>query len=129
MFKQGLIDAGCLAAVQRIWLFGQLIANTDMHDGNLSFRPGLELAPVYDMLPMGYAPVRGVELPIKDFVPPLPLPAETDAWLAAARAAGHFWDAAGGDARISKDFRAICTQNAGRIRKAVAGAGPSVPTD
>lgn len=70
LFKQGFIDAGCLAAVQRIWLFRPLIANTDMHDGNLSFRPGLQLAPIYDMLPMGYAPVLGVELPVKQFVPP-----------------------------------------------------------
>lgn len=124
LFKQGLIDTGCLAAVQRLWLFGQLIANTDMHDGNLSFRPGLQLTPVYDMLPMGYAPVRGVELPVKDFAPPLPLPAERNAWLAAARAAEKFWIAASGDARISKDFRAICTQNAGKIRKALRGLSP-----
>ena len=121
LFEQGFINAECLAAVQRLWLFGQLIANTDMHDGNLSFRPGLELAPVYDMLPMGYAPVRGLELPTKDFVPALPLPAERDAWLAAARAAEHFWVAANGDARISKDFRAICGQNASKVRIALSG--------
>lgn len=121
LFKQGLIDSECLAAVQRLWLFGQLIANTDMHDGNLSFRPGLELAPVYDMLPMGYAPVRGLELPTKNFVPALPLPTERDAWLAAARAAEHFWVAANGDARISQDFRSICGQNASKVRKALSG--------
>ncbi|MES2089899.1 MAG: type II toxin-antitoxin system HipA family toxin YjjJ [Pseudomonadota bacterium] len=115
LFKQGLIDAICLDAMQRLWLFGQLIANTDMHDGNLSFRPGLQLAPVYDMLPMGYSPVRGVELPVKKFAPPLPLPAERNAWLTAARTAEHFWTAASGDARISHDFRAICTQNASKI--------------
>ena len=129
LFKQGFIDAGCLAAVQRIWLFGQLIANTDMHDGNLSFRPGLQLAPMYDMLPMGYAPVRGVELPVKHFVPQLPLPAERATWLAAASAAEQFWSAASGDARISTDFRAICAQNASKIRQAIAVAGLSAPAD
>ena len=121
LFQQGLIDTACLAAVQRLWLFGRLIANTDMHDGNLSFRPGLQLAPVYDILPMGYAPVRGVELPAKDFSPRLPLPAEREAWLAAARAAELFWAAASGDARISKDFRAICSQNASKVHKALSG--------
>lgn len=121
LFKQGFIDTECLAAVQRLWLFGRLIANTDMHDGNLSFRPGLALTPVYDMLPMGYAPLRGVELPVKQFVPPLPLPGEKDAWLTAARAAEHFWAAASGDARISKDFRLICEQNASKVRKALSG--------
>ena len=83
------------------------LLGTDMHDGNLSFRPGLQLAPMYDMLPMGYAPVRGVELPVKHFVPHLPLPAERATWLAAASAAEQFWSAASGDARISTDFRAI----------------------
>jgi hypothetical protein len=101
-------------------LFGRLIANTDMHDGNLSFKPGLQLAPVYDMLPMGYAPVRGVELPHMDFMPPLPLPAERDAWLVAARAAEYFWLSASTEARISKGFQAICAQNAGKVRKASA---------
>ncbi len=120
LLAQGLIDTECLAAMQRLWLFGQLIANTDMHDGNLTFRPGLELAPVYDMLPMAYAPVRGVELPVKDFWPPLPLPAERNAWLAAAGAAVHFWAAASDDTRISQDFRAVCAQNASKVRKALA---------
>ena len=115
----GLIDAQCMAALQRLWLFGQLIANNDMHDGNLAFRPGLQLAPVYDMLPMRYAPVRGVELPLRDFVPPLPVPAEKEEWLTAARAAGHFWAAASEDARISPDFRAVCAQNAAKVRRAL----------
>jgi hypothetical protein len=47
--------------------FGTLIGNTDMHFGNLSFlsdhgRP-YELAPAYDMLPMGFSPRRSGELP------------------------------------------------------------------
>ena len=115
----GLIDAEGMAALQQLWLFGQLIANSDMHDGNLAFRPGLQLAPVYDMLPMRYAPVRGVELPLKDFVPPLPVPAEKEAWLTAAHAAGHFWAAASEDARISPDFRAVCAQNEAKVRRAL----------
>jgi hypothetical protein len=47
--------------------FGVLIGNTDMHAGNLSFvsehgRP-YQLAPAYDMLPMGFAPRTGGEIP------------------------------------------------------------------
>lgn len=67
--QNGLIDADTHAQVSRLWWFGRLIANTDMHDGNLAFKPGLKLAPVYDMLPMGYAPVRGMELPLRGFAP------------------------------------------------------------
>lgn len=117
LYQRGLIDADTDHAVQRIWLFGQLIANTDMHDGNLSFRPGLSLAPVYDMLPMAYAPVRGVELPTREFMPRLPLPSQREAWQIAAQAAEHFWALAGEDERISAEFRAICASHAQRVRE------------
>ena len=77
-------------AITRLWHFCQLIGNTDMYDGNLSFvpgEPGLRLAPVYDMLPMLYAPQRGVELPERQFAARLPLPSERELWHQAARAA------------------------------------------
>jgi hypothetical protein len=50
-----------------LYAFGSLIGNTDMHNGNLSFtnesgRP-YDLAPAYDMLPMGLAPRSGGGLP------------------------------------------------------------------
>lgn len=97
-----------------------------MHDGNLSFRPhqldsraGFALAPVYDMLPMQYAPVCGAELPPVNFQPPLPLPAERPAWARAASAAVQFWDMAARDPRISNEFRAICAENRDRVRRAI----------
>lgn len=111
------IGADTHAAINRLWHFGRLIANTDMHEGNLAFVPGavgeapLALAPAYDMLPMLYAPARGVELPQRAFAPALPLPAEREDWLAAVDAAIAFWHAAAGDARISAAFRAVCTAN------------------
>lgn len=89
-----------------------------MHDGNLSFVPAagqggtLEVAPVYDMLPMHYAPQRGVELADKDFTPQLPLPSHRQSWSVAAQAAIAFWDAASQDRRISAAFRKICARNA-----------------
>lgn len=56
----------------RLWAFGTLIGNTDMHSGNLSFitdqgRP-YALAPAYDMTPMAFAPRSGGSLP--DTLPP-----------------------------------------------------------
>jgi hypothetical protein len=110
----------------RLWHFGQLIGNTDMHDGNLSFRPrisaegaAMTLAPAYDMLPMLYAPQRGVELAPVNFAPRLPLPAEREAWQDAAAAAAEFWSRATDDARISDEFRAICADNLHTIHKTV----------
>jgi hypothetical protein len=102
-----------------LWHFGQLIGNNDMHDGNLSFqprtldgRPAFRLAPAYDMLPMQYAPARGVELPPREFRPRPPLPAERGRWDEAARAAIAFWKTAADDDRISVPFRAVCVANA-----------------
>ena len=54
--------------------FGSLIANTDT-SGNLAFfkvqRASFRLAPVYDMLPMMYAPEHD-QLTARSFEPPPP---------------------------------------------------------
>jgi len=118
--QRGWIDAATEDAIARLWYFGQLIGNTDMHDGNLSFRPatgGLSLAPVYDMLPMMHAPQRGIELPERAFEPVLPLPSEQGRWRTAARAATAFWTAAESDERISPDFRGVCRATAMKIAR------------
>ncbi|SEK80765.1 HipA-like C-terminal domain-containing protein [Roseateles sp. YR242] len=119
LLPQRWVTRQAIEVIRTVWMFGQLIGNTDMHDGNLSFVPaggaranGLALAPTYDMLPMGYAPVRGVELTPWTFTPRLPLPAETAAWNQAARAAVVFWQTAAADARISGEFQRICAANA-----------------
>ena len=132
----------------RLWHFGQLIGNSDMHDGNLSFQlstapsgsdgtgqggpqvsaqrdvarlsPRLRLAPVYDMLPIRYAPVQGMELLTSNITPRLPLPGEQAAWQDAARAARVFWRAAAEDPRISVGFRQVCMGNAGMLAGAQA---------
>ena len=101
--------------VQHLWWFGRLIANTDMHTGNLSFRPqggALVLAPAYDMLPMGYAPLPGGELPGSGFEPALPLPPQLPVWRTVCAAAVDFWAAASLDSRISESFRQVCAANA-----------------
>lgn len=106
------------AAVEHLWWFGRLIANSDMHAGNLSFRPQqgrLQLAPAYDMLPMRYAPLPGGEVPPRNFDPPLPLPPQRVTWDAACAAALAFWRAAAADARISAGFQAVCAGNAERL--------------
>jgi len=108
-----LVDAQALAAVERLHWFGRLIANTDMHLGNLSFHvaPALRLAPAYDMLPMMYAPLPGGEVPPREFSPPLPLPAQREVWNMACATALAFWSRASNDARISVAFQAICAAN------------------
>lgn len=129
---RGLIPRETVDSISQLWFFGQLIGNSDMHDGNLSFIPsgggkGFELAPVYDMLPMQYAPLRAVELAERTFQISLPLPSERPNWQTAAQAALTFWRMASQDSRISAGFRAICADNALAIeqatRLAVVGGG------
>lgn len=90
----GHVDADAVAGAALRWAFGTLIGNTDMHAGNLSFvsrhgRP-YQLAPAYDVLPMGFAPRSGGA--IVDTLPPASLPAAVDAetWRAALRLAEEF---------------------------------------
>ena len=114
LHAQGWLDVDSVAVVQRLWWFGKLIANTDMHKGNLSWVPAggvLQLAPTYDMLPMQYAPLGGGELPASAYAPGLPTPQDRSAWLDASAAAVQFWRSAAADPRISEGFRAVCTAN------------------
>jgi hypothetical protein len=115
----GLVDADTVAAIERLWWFGHLIANTDMHLGNLSFHVGMKLrpAPAYDMLPMSYAPLPGGEIPPGAFKPELPQPRQRSNWLAACAAAIAFWLAASEDKRIGETFRGVCRDNAQRLRE------------
>ncbi|MCC6194692.1 MAG: type II toxin-antitoxin system HipA family toxin YjjJ [Burkholderiales bacterium] len=113
-----LIEADVAAAIERLWWYGRLIANTDMHLGNLTCHVDspLRLAPAYDMLPMAYAPLPGGEVAPRVFAPDLPHPGQRPAWLSACEIALAFWVAAGADVRISESFRVVCRDNAARLR-------------
>ena len=113
----GLMDADTVRAIELLWWFGRLIGNTDMHLGNLSFRvaPVLQLAPAYDMLPMMYAPLPGGEVPPRELMPALPLPAQREVWNIACVAALVFWHRASADPRISEAFQSLCGANHQRL--------------
>jgi hypothetical protein len=110
-----------VAQVRGLETFGRFIANTDMHFGNLSFLPDpngqMTLAPVYDMLPMYYAPI-GNDLPPRKFAPPLPEPGQEAAWFQGGEWALGYWEAVARDERISESFRTTAAENATAIRNA-----------
>ncbi len=115
----GWMDDATCAGIHALWWFGALIANADMHFGNLSFllerdRP-LALAPVYDMLPMAYRPAVTGDVAARAFEPPAPLPAEAAAFAQAAPLAIEFWRRVAGDPRVSLPFREIARLNAGKV--------------
>lgn len=78
------------------WLeaFGGLTANTDRHDGNLSFlrdpKGVLSLAPAYDPAPMALAPVAAGVLE-NAWVPEPPLPTALEEWQRAVPSALEYW--------------------------------------
>jgi hypothetical protein len=61
---EGRLSAEGSRMLRRLEAFGRLIFNTDRHSGNVSFfwdaEFRLDLAPIYDMLPMAFAPESGV---------------------------------------------------------------------
>ncbi len=136
LHERGLVDSGTQQGIARVWHFGRLIGNNDMHDGNLSFQQrastagsALRMAPAYDMLPMLYAPQRGVELPAVTFQPQLPLPVERETWQQAAQAATKFWARAADDVSISASFRAICAINLHTLQATWGSPQVQAPAD
>lgn len=108
--RQHLVEENTLRLTERIWAYGRLIANSDMHAGNLSFyfsSPPLKLTPVYDMLPMAFAPAssgamreEAVDLVIDPQV-------GSDVWDFAIPLAETFWRRVAEDELISNSFRQI----------------------
>ncbi|MFH1434952.1 MAG: type II toxin-antitoxin system HipA family toxin YjjJ [Pseudomonadota bacterium] len=115
LLAAGHVDETAFRHVQWIECFGRLIANTDMHPRNFSFYARgtriLGPAPVYDMLPMMYAPHQG-HLMDQRFRPPIPGPADAAIWDEACRAARDFWSAVASHPLVSKGFQKIARSNA-----------------
>lgn len=121
MQARGLLTTEDARHICLLEAYGQLIANTDRHYGNISLllqgsQNGGDwvLSPTYDMLPMLYASVGG-ELVQRDFSAkgrPQPTSATLPEWPRALALALQFWQTAADDDRISPEFRAIAAENA-----------------
>lgn len=123
MLKNKMLAEDVASKIDTIQQFGVLIGNSDMHFGNLSFffegliRPELRLAPIYDMLPMRYAPEKGELVDRGDPV------IESDNQLsialpAAIEMAAAFWTSVANHALISDDFREVADRNLSRLNAA-----------
>lgn len=106
LLAQTCIDRATAEQITLLDYFGELIANTDRHFHNLSLTPTdagmFRLCPIYDMLPMYYAPRNElVEPPPRHIVP-----RKNDAlWDRAAALALTFWRTTHEDANISSEFK------------------------
>lgn len=119
MQQRGLLRPADARTLRLLEAFGELIANTDRHYGNISLLlddDDWALAPAYDMLPMLYAPVGGELVPRHFADRPLqPTAATLPEWPQALALARSFWAAASADARISIGFRQIAAENLGHV--------------
>ena len=93
-----------------IHTFGSLIANTDRHFGNLAlfdrYDGHFSLAPVYDMLPMLFAP-QNDQIIARVFAPADPSAETMSAYRRARALAEQFWARVQVDVRVSMEFRAL----------------------
>jgi hypothetical protein len=111
---RGLLDRATLERIAWAETFGAWIGNTDMHPGNLSLAPagvGFELLPIYDMLPMALAPVRG-ELPRPHLRPPIRSAVNAAVWEPAGLAGVAYWQRLADDRRLTDDFRELSRMQA-----------------
>jgi hypothetical protein len=108
LWQAGLTDEGAVTTARRLQTFGELIGNTDMHAGNLSFWLDTSLpfrvAPAYDMLPMLWAPGPQGELTDRTFAPPAPSTMNRDEWQEIAGWAEQYWRGLLDEPRLSAEF-------------------------
>lgn len=111
LHEVGLVSEATLEHTILLQCFGELIGNSDMHFGNLSFFLSdtlpLKECPCYDMLPMLWAPGPQGEMRAWTFSPKPPTPRTSVAWLAAAEMAVEFWQSVMDDSNLSADFKSI----------------------
>ena len=125
LWERGWLSAEDADTLSFLWQFSALIANTDRHFGNVTLLPrdeGFELAPMYDVLPMLFAPQSG-ELVERVYELPLPASGYLEAWRRAVPVAATFWEAAASDARISPHFRKRAAGCAAVVRSAAGRMG------
>ncbi|EAA1841373.1 type II toxin-antitoxin system HipA family toxin YjjJ [Salmonella enterica subsp. enterica] len=123
---QGIIDAVAHQQIEKIWAFGRLIANSDMHAGNLSFYYSdapMVLAPVYDMLPMAYAPAASGMLRYAPVDIRVEATIDKKAWEFALPLAERFWVLVADDKRISAGFQEIARAMVGKLKLAAQTIG------
>jgi hypothetical protein len=114
-----LISREDVDRIRLLEAFGQLIANTDRHFGNLAlfdrYDGRFELAPAYDMLPMLFAPTND-QIVERTFDVPDPTAETLAVWPRARSMAEGYWEAVCAEERISGEFRALGERSLASLR-------------
>jgi hypothetical protein len=114
LHKKKIIPKDTLREIAFREYFGHLIGNTDMHGGNITFYFEDErvqgIAPLYDMLPMKYAPVQEQLTGNQISISP-PLPGDIEIWKESRELALKFWHLLQKEKNVSREFIDIASQN------------------
>ncbi len=115
-----LLSAQDLERVRLVDAFGSLIANTDRHFGNITlfddYEGPFELAPIYDMLPMFFAPQAG-QLIERPFEPAGPTAGTLSVWPRARDLAESYWLRLCAEFRLSEEFQKRCQGCLGAVQQ------------
>lgn len=115
--RRGMFSETDVRKVAVIEAFAKMIGDTDRHFYNLGLLPrfsspqsltpiGFDLAPVFDKLPMLFAPVDE-HLVERKFQMPLPDPELMSVWSEAKELAMMFWKRVAGEKSISRELRGV----------------------
>jgi DNA-binding transcriptional ArsR family regulator len=120
LHAEQLLSAQDLERVSLVDAFGNLIANTDRHFGNITLfddhEGPFELAPIYDMLPMLFAPQDG-QLLKRPFEPAGATAATLSVWPRARDLAENYWLRLREESRLSEEFRKRCESCLSAVRQ------------
>lgn len=120
LVQTGQLNAGIYQQVQKLYAFGVLIGNGDMHPGNLSFfvddvtksEPVYTLAPVYDMLPMSLAPRPSGQIPDVLPMPKIAINPPLDVWKEMLPLAIYYWRQVAVHPSVADDVKQIALSQA-----------------
>ncbi|WP_047605730.1 type II toxin-antitoxin system HipA family toxin YjjJ [Rahnella aquatilis] len=115
--RNKIITVQTLGRIEQLYAFGKLIANSDMHQGNLSFidpaidplKQALSISPVYDMLPMAFAPTNAGAMRREAVSLTLDPLVSKEKWVNAQAWARVFWRKVENDRDISAEFRHLAS--------------------
>ena len=113
LVQSGYLNESVYLQVQKLYAFGVLIGNSDMHTGNLSFFvdavtksvPEFSLAPVYDMLPMSLAPRPSGQIPDTLPMPKIGINPPLEIWREMLPMACNYWLQVAAHTGVADDVR------------------------
>jgi len=120
LVQSGKLSEAVYQQVQKLYAFGVLIGNGDMHPGNLSFfvddvtkpNPAYTLTSVYDMLPMSLAPRPSGQIPDALPIPKIGINPPLEVWKEILPLAIRYWHQVAAHPGVADDVRQMAQKQA-----------------